>query len=440
MDSAPEFDLIEGKEPLKREISTFGLATSIFNIVVGAGIFVLPASVAGIMGSASLAAYLFCGLVVVLIMLCYAEVGSKVTTTGGSYAYIEEAFGSLAGFTASSLSWFGFSVLSDAAIANAFCDVLKSIVPGLGQPLWRGLCIIAIFTLLVLINVRSVKSGIRLVEFTAIGKLIPLLGTVLLGFAFIHSSNLAWDHTPSFGELGKGALLLFFAFIGGESALSNSGEVINPSKNIPRAIFLGIGAVMVLYISIQLVCQGVLGDSLAQNAAPLSSLASTVIGPKGLLIMTIGTAISMFGGISGDVLSIPRVLYASGRDGLLPKFLAIVHPKFSTPHISIIIYAGLGCVFALLGGFEQLAMIASSAALLIYLGVVLATLKLRKKLGRMPGTFRVAGGPLIPILSTISIIWLLMGLSPKEIKIGAIFLVVVWVVYFVARGLKKAKN
>lgn len=124
-------EVLQSEDKLKREISAFQLGTNIFNYIVGAGIFVLPATVAGILGPSSLAAYIFCGLLIMLIMLCFAEVGSKITITGGVYAYTETAFGPVAGFIVSSLLWFGIGVISDGAVVNALYDIILRMLPGL---------------------------------------------------------------------------------------------------------------------------------------------------------------------------------------------------------------------------------------------------------------------------------------------------------------------
>src|ERR1700712_3399487 len=106
-------------EGLKRQIGLWGLTSNIINTIIGAGIFVLPAIVSEGLGSAGLLAYLFCGFLMTMILLCFAEVGSKVTVTGGAYAYIEAAFGKYFGFITTNLFIFGASLMATAAVANA---------------------------------------------------------------------------------------------------------------------------------------------------------------------------------------------------------------------------------------------------------------------------------------------------------------------------------
>jgi amino acid transporter len=132
-------------ESLKREIGVFPFTLAIINSIVGTGIFMLPAIVAEELGAASLIAYLVCGVLIFLIALCFAEVGSKVTVSGGTYAYIEAAFGPFAGFIANTIFWVGSCVIADAAIANAIADTLKYFFPLLGETVYRYLFFVLLF-------------------------------------------------------------------------------------------------------------------------------------------------------------------------------------------------------------------------------------------------------------------------------------------------------
>ncbi|HKJ33179.1 MAG TPA: APC family permease, partial [Balneolales bacterium] len=251
---------------------------------------------------------------------------------------------------------------------------------------------------------------------------------------------LKWSGLPHFNSLESASLVLFFAFIGGENALSNSGEVVKPSKNIPKGIFLGIGVIIILYLCIQTVCQGVMGPALASSSSPLGDTAQKIIGSYGLLIISIGVAISIFGSLSGDVLATPRILFAGARDGLLPSFLAKIDHKYATPKVAVIVYASLGCIFAISGGFKQLAILGSAAALIIYLLTVLSTIKLRYTMPHKPGMFKIKGGLVVPILAVIAIIWLLSGLKLKEIEMVLLFIGIVLVIYFVGYFFRRKKE
>jgi basic amino acid/polyamine antiporter, APA family len=433
MPSLPE------QESLKREIGVRSLALAILNMTVGTGIFVIPAIIAENLGAAAILAYLICGGLIFLIALCFAEVGSKITVTGGTYAYIETAFGPFAGFLANNIFWFGSCVLSDAAIANGLADTLKYFLPLLGQPLFRTLFFILLFGLLALLNIRSVKHGVRFIELVAFGKLIPLLLLVIVGSGYVSMENLRWTSSPTIGSLGAASLLLIFAFTGMETPITNSGEIKNAKRTVPLGIFFGITSVLILYMAIQLVTQGVLGDTLvAHKDSPLAAVAGIIFGPAGITLMIAATAISMLGALGGEILSIPRILYAGARDGIMPKVLGSVHPRFFTPHIAVAVYSLLGLLFAVSGGFQQLAIISGAATLLIYLGVVLATIQLRRAHAENDEkTFRVPGGLIIPLLAVAVIIWLLTSLTPPQLISFAVFIVLLCLIYFSMQMMKK---
>lgn len=429
----------ETKEHLKREVGVLGLSANMINIVVGAGIFTLPATVAAGLGPASVFAYLFCGLLIALVMLCFAEVGSKVTTSGGAYAYIESSFGPYFGFLTVIL--FVLSTVSaDAAVANFVVNFLGSIFPAIQLQVVRVLIFMVLFAGLGYVNIRGIKEGIVVVKFITITKLLPLLLLAFFGWSEVSFSNIAINETPGLMEIGKVSLILFFAFQGAESGLSISGEVKNPNRTIPRAIFLSVTGVLILYILIQTVALGVLGDSLATNKDnPLGAAADKIFGPVGFTIMAIGAAVSMFGYLTSEILSIPRVLYSASRDKVLPfKGLAKIHPKFATPHVSIIVYATMGFLFASLGGFEQLAIISSASMLLVYMGVALSVIKLRRMNKTTPAnSFKIPGGYLVPILSVVIIAWVLSNLTQNEfIGIGS-FIAGLTVIYFIKSKFSK---
>ena len=403
-------------EGLVRVIGVGALSLGVVNMVVGAGIFVLPGRIAAELGSAAILAYLICSVAVALIFLCFAEVGGRVTRSGGAYAYIEEAFGPLAGFIASILLWFGFSALADAAITVAMVEVMTVAFPMLGESVPRSAFIIALFMFLTVVNIRGVEAGVRLYVFNTFAKLIPLLLLLVAGLFAINVENLAIPEWPSAQELGAGAIMLFFAFSGAESALSASGEIKNPSRTVPMGLLIGMASLLVLYVGLQTVAQGVLGPELANNTeAPLAAVAVEVFGGWGGKMLLVGVVISIYGAISGDMLGAPRVIFASSLDGNLPKVLSKVHAKYKTPHVAVIFFAVVVCVFALSGTFRYLAVFATGSLLLIDLGVSLAVLRLRQRDG-LPGAgeFRLPFGPLIPLLSCLIVGWLLAQVPAEE--------------------------
>ena len=403
-------------EGLVRVIGTGALGLSVVNMVVGAGIFVMPGLVAAVIGPAAILAYLICSVTVALVFLCFAEVGSRVSRSGGAYAYVEEAFGPFVGFIASILFWFGFSALADAAITVIMVDSIAIVVPILGESIPRAVFIIALLTFLATVNIRGVKAGVRLYIFNTLAKLVPLLLLVGAGLFVINIDYLAIPEWPSAASIGASTILLFYAFNGAESALNASGEIQNPSKTVPLGLLLGLGGILLLYVGLQTVAQGVLGPELANDTeAPLVAVATAVFGDWGGKMLIAGVVISIYSNLSGDMLGGPRVVFASSLDNNLPRFLGKVHPKYKTPHIAIIFFAVVIGVFALSGTFKYLAVVATGSLLLVDLGVILAVLRLRQRDG-LPkdGEFRLPFGPVIPLLSCAIVGWLLLQVPLNE--------------------------
>lgn len=403
-------------EGLVRVIGTGALGLSVVNMVVGAGIFVMPGLVAAVIGPAAILAYLICSVTVALVFLCFAEVGSRVSRSGGAYAYVEEAFGPFVGFIASILFWFGYSALADAAITVIMVDSIAIVVPILGESIPRAVFIIALLTFLAAVNVRGVKAGVRLYIFNTLAKLVPLLLLLGAGLFVINIEYLAIPEWPSAASIGASTILLFYAFNGAESALNASGEIQNPSKTVPLGLLLGLGGILLLYVGLQTVAQGVLGPELANDTeAPLVAVATAVFGDWGGKMLIAGVVISIYSNLSGDMLGGPRVVFASSLDNNLPRFLGKVHPKYKTPHIAIIFFAVVIGVFALSGTFKYLAIVATGSLLLVDLGVILAVLRLRQRDG-LPkdGEFRLPFGPVIPLLSCAIVGWLLLQVPLNE--------------------------
>lgn len=421
----------DNNRKLKRVVGVFGFSTNVINMVVGSGIFVLPAIVAAQLGSSSIFAYLLCGFLVALVMLCFAEAGSRLTDSGGAYIYIKTAFGPYFGFLTSVLFILA-TISADAAVANAIVDIISSIVPKFKFQYVKIFIFLILFAGFALINIKGIRNGINVVKFITITKLVPLLLLILFSWDSITLENLTIGTVSAFNDIAKMSLILFFAFQGAESGFNISGEVKNPKKNIPKGILLSIVIILILYVLIQVVSQGVLGNSLPSfKENPLGAVAKEIFGSFGFAFMTLAAAISMLGYLSSSILSMPRILFRASKDEVLPiKSLTEIHPKFNTPYVSVVCYAAVGFLFASVGGFEQLAIIASATILLIYLGVSLSVIKLRRLNIGSGNEFVIPGGYLIPILSSLTIIYLLSNLARNEFVVILIAIIILTIIYF----------
>jgi APA family basic amino acid/polyamine antiporter len=402
---------------LRRVLGPGTLALIFANGIIGAGIFAVPGLVAASLGSATALGYAICAVLVMLIFLCFAEAGSRVHDSGGAYAYVEAAFGPFVGFIAANLMWFGYGACLDAALADVLVSALATAVPALTQPLPRALALVALFASMAGVNVMGVKTGARLIVVLTVLKLLPLLLLFVVGIPHIDLSRLFPDSMPSASTLGSGVLLLMFAFVGGESSLSASGELRSPSRTVPLGLAMGMATVVGLYFGLQLVAEGVLGADLPlQTTSPLAAVAEQILGPWGRTLLLGAVSLSIFSSLNGDVLLLPRGLYAAAKDGLLPAPLAKVHPRFQTPYVAIIVFAAIACALAVLGAFKPLAILGTSSVLLVDVFVCLAVLRLRQRgVQTADAPFVIPGGPLVPILGAAVCVWVLTNLSREEL-------------------------
>ncbi len=388
------------RESLTRAIGTFGLAAGIINITIGGGIFRLPATVASSLGAAAPIAYLVCAVAMGLIVICIAEAGKRVTLTGGPYAYVGTAFGPYAGFLSGVLLWM-IGTFATAAVSTVFASSIALLVPAWSGWIAMTTVLVAAFAFWTVINLRGVTLGVQLNTIATVAKLVPLILLAAAGMFFVQGANLQITTIPAATDVARTSLFLIFAFAGIESALIPSGEVRDSERTVPRAIALAMLGITVLYISLQVVAQGVLGAGLATSAAPLADAAGASLGPWARSLLLVGASISMFGYLGGMTLSIPRIVYALARDGFLPRALAGVDPVHRVPQAAIIAQVLLTLALAISGTFEQLAIFANASALALYLGCALASWKLGQS-------------PIVPLLACGAIVWLFTGLTREE--------------------------
>jgi basic amino acid/polyamine antiporter, APA family len=373
-------------EGLVRKVGTWGLAASVVSIVVGAGIFAVPAALAAAVGPYAPLAFLACGLVIGAVAVCFAEGGSRMPTSGGVYGYIEAAFGPCIGFIAGVLFLTG-DVLACGGVTAALADVAASIAPQSLVPMVRAGVIVGVIGIVALVNVAGVAHAARFVSVTTALKLIPLAVFIVVGCTHVHGVSFAHVVQPDSEGLGRAALLALFSFIGMEAPLAASGEVTQPSRTIPRALAMAMVLVALIYVAVQVIAQGILGDSLAHSGAPLAD-AMGRISPSLRVVMLVGAAVSMFGWINSDLLGSPRILFAFARDGRLFRVFGLVHPRTRAPYVAILAYAALAMVLALTGTFAELAVVSTLTTGTLYaFGCVAAWLLARRDVA-------VAGPPL----------------------------------------------
>jgi len=422
---------------LVRGIGIPALTANIISSTIGAGIFVLPAAMSRALGPAAPVAFVCCAIAMVLFVTCFAIAGSRVSLTGGLYAYVEVAFGRYIGFLAGVL--YGITALGAVAgVVNVLVNSIVIVAPFLGSGVMRIIVMIVVYGSLVVINVRGVRGGAGAVTVVTFAKLLPLLLFVCAGAFFIHPANLNWTAWPGSKSLGDAVILLIFAFVGIEVALIPSGEVKNPARTVPRSAYLALVITTIIYIMIQLVAQGTLGVDLANyKDAPLAEAAAKFLGNIGRTILLVGAAVSAFGFVTSDILSSPRIIFAFGRDGALPAWFAHVHLRYRSPDVAIVTYAVLAFALSITGTFEQLAVLSNVAVLLMYLLCCAACWFLVQRDIHADGQpFTFPGMKIVPALAIAAIIWILAHATVREFAVNGIVLAIASVLYVMRRQLR----
>lgn len=413
---------------LVRAVGPWALAANIVSMIVGAGIFVVPRDLAAAVGPYAPLAFLGCGLAVGCIGICFAEGGSRIPTSGGVYGFVEVALGPFVSFVCGLLLLIG-DVLASGGVAAGLGDVAASVSPASVATFVRVAVILGVVGSIATINVLGVARGARLVAVTTALKLIPLFVFVAVGIGSIHASNFSVTAAPDVQDLGRALILALFSLVGMETSLCASGEVSNPSKTIPRALGLAIVSTTLLYVAIQVVAQGILGPALAQSAVPLAD-AMARIHPLLRVALLVGSAVSMLGWIGSDMLGSPRLLFAFGRDGSLPRVLGRVHERTHAPYVAIVCYAAVAVVLALTGSFAELAVVSTLVVIPVYIsGCAAAWLLARRQvaLADQPLNFRWLG---LAALIGISSMLVTTALASRNEMLGLLGFILVSILVY----------
>ncbi len=415
-----------------RVVSRWEVVAFSVNDVIGSGVYLLPAAAALALGKASVLAILAAGLAVLLLVLCFAEAGSLFDRPGGAYVYARAAFGEFVAFEVGWMTWLA-RLTSVAGLSAGFAQASTALWKGAGSGWGRAVTIVSIIVLLAALNLKGVKAGARAAAVLSIGKVVPLLVLIAAGAGSISWERILPIPVPDGKGLGEAALLLLFAYAGFENTAAPAGEFRNPRRDVPFALLVMIALVTAIYTMIQLVALGTVPD-LASSATPLADSAARVLGPAGVWLLTLGAMVSILGTNNNSMLAGPRYLYALAESGRLPSMLARIHPTWRTPHVAILVQAGLALPLALSGTFTGLAALSAIARLATYIGTAAAVPVLRKKLPASERSIRLPGGPAIPIAALVLCMLFLLSAEPKSWLAGALALLIGAGIYGFGRG------
>jgi basic amino acid/polyamine antiporter, APA family len=364
------------------------------NSIIGAGIFGLPSLLAARLGGYAPLGAVVAGAGILIIAACIAEVSSRFEKTGGMYLYTREAFGRFAGML---IGWQMslMRISAPAASADLFVTYARQFVPALRG---RGTEIIVIAVLighLALLNYIGVKTG-KVVSniFTAIkvGILVMFIGGGLLELMLHPNLRVPLILGPTtLRNWSEACLLLVYAYGGFEGAMLVGGETRNPKRDMPFALLAALVLQCFLYTGVLYVVIATLPRA-GESVRPLADAAQRFLGGWGAAAIGVAALVSTYGYLSANLLHAPRVTFALGEQGDFPAFFARIHPRFRTPHVSILLYAALLFAFSALGNFRWNAMLSAVSRLVVYGAMAAAVPVLRRKSGRAP--FSLSGAPL----------------------------------------------
>lgn len=391
-----------------RGIGRWDLVALMVNITIGSGILGLPAKLFALTGVYSVLALVLCAVLVAIVAICFAEVGSRFTHTGGPYLFTRTAFGATPGFIVGWLYWVS-RVLTFATICNLLVVYVARVMPV------PRVAIISFVVLgILLVNLLGIRQA------TVVSNGLTLLKVSLLlvfGAIGIFAAN-AWpsapDALPPAADFSDAMLLGIFAFVGFEAALVSAGETRNPRRDVPFAVAISLLVVLVLYAGVQIVCIAAVPE-LAKSTAPFADAAVVLWGPVGEQVIAIGAIVIMLGSLNSGFLATSRLPFAFAEQGDVPAVLARVHPKFRTPHVAIIASAALVWLATMASSFLSAITLATSTRMVVYIAGCIALIALRRRSDAPPAGFVAPLGPAIAVIASVLCFALLANASGREL-------------------------
>jgi APA family basic amino acid/polyamine antiporter len=459
---------------LARRLGVLDSTTIVVGSMIGSGIFIAPSLMAGYIQTPGILILLWLGggILTMFGALSMGELASAFPMAGGQYVYLKESFSALWGFL---FGWTYFWVVQSgfiAAVAIAFSKYLGVFFPFLGEA--NKLFSVGLFgrtlslstaqvsamlciALLTAVNIRGVRAGATLQNIFTITKVLAMVLLILAAFLFFRGSfgNFlpllkpmlpAAASLPLFAALAVAMSKALFAYDAWNSVSFVAEEVRDPQHNIPRAMFLGSGIVALVNTLITMAYLYVIpigAMALVGENRIGAATAQAVMGQAGLVFITLAILVSTFGCVNGLVLSGPRLYFAMARDGMFFKANSRIHPRFKTPHVSLIYQGIWSCLLVLTGTYNDLLTYTVFASLLFNAVTVIGLFKLRFQRPALERPYRVSGYPLLPFLyvaiAAFFIVYIVVG-DPVNSGKG-IFLILTGVpVYFYWRNKLRSRQ
>jgi len=403
---------------LRRDLSYFDLMNIVIGAIVGSDIYIVPGITAGLIGPFAIVVWMAGGVIAMVLAMVFGYCAYYVPGVGGSFAYVSTAFNDFWGFVAG-WSMCVAEIVALPVFAIVFTSYLQYFVPldGGAQFAVKALFVVAF----VAVNVRGVKAAGRLNDVLTLAKLTPLLLIILLGVgSLVLNPSRLGNYTPfapfGTGSFGTVMVLVFWAYAGFELGSLPSSEVVDPKKNVPRALITGMAIVVVFYVLTNVAVFGVVSSAdLAKSAVPLVVTSTALLGTAGAVITGVGALASVSGTDETEVLGTARLIYAMSADGLLPKALGKVHARFKTPYVAILLEGAIALALSLFTGISQLISFAVFNLGVCYLLVCLALAVLKRS-----GEKGLPGQGVLPWAGALISLYLLYSTSLFDVAVGSV--------------------
>jgi APA family basic amino acid/polyamine antiporter len=401
----------ESTTSLPRVLNLIDITSIVIGGIIGSGIFLVPTDIAAEVKSPLLmiAVWVVGGFLSFLGALALAELGAAIPQAGGIYIYLKEAFGPLLSFL---FGWTLFLVIDSGAIATLAVAFSSNYLPYFIKmtPLIEKLVAVAFIVFLAAVNYIGARAGANLQNLLTFIKTAGIIGICVVIFLFAkgNPANFVEPHPSKFSlsllsSFGVALIATFWAYKGWESASYSAGEVKHPEKNLPLGILLGLAGVIIIYILANLAYLYVLPTSAIAGSKRVAADAMlAAVGPAGATIISIIILFSILGAANQNILCSPRVYFAMAKDKLFFEGIAKVHPRYLSPHISIIAISLWSIVLSLSGTFEQLFTYVIFGEWIFFGLTVAAVFVLRKKRPELPRPYKTWGYPVTPAIFVLA--------------------------------------
>ncbi len=426
----------------RRALGSFDATMVVVGGIIGSGIFIVPSVVAQRLPTAGLvlAAWLAGDAIALAGAFAFAELATLFPRAGGEYVYLREAYHPLVAFL---FGWTSLLMIQGGGLAAVSITFAQYSLRLLGRnPADASVAAPIAIGVVAAVNLLGVKPGSRLLNVLVVLKFVALAALIGGGLMFPPAvgPNVVPVHPPPSGgfvAFGGALVPILFAYGGWQSVNLVAEETREPRRTIPRALIVGMGIVITVYLSANVVYLRVLSHAaLAATGTPAAEALQWIFGPGADRLIAASIAISAFGFLDLTLLAQTRIYFAMGKDGVFFPALARLHPRFGTPTFAILLQAGWGILLALTGTYGELV---DSVVFgdWIFFGLTVAAIFVFRRTtpidSREPGSFRTPGYPLVPALfvaAAVVVVVSAVRTNPFRSAIGIAFLAVGPLVYW----------